>query len=248
MVLTPLPRVEYFPLVARRRAADVVLIEDPAVLEMLFDPLRYRIFRALVRPRSAPELAGEIGEPANRLYYHLRRLERGGLIRRAGERTAGNHVEALWGLAAREIKVSPKLDTSGFGEVAARAVLQNALDELLRAAAAAERGEFGVEDRDYHSDLSWVFGVLGPKRAREFQRRLAALVEEYLRTPDRDDPRRLQYGFLGVLMPVARVEEGDEKVGVPRAGSATANLPSARSGVAATTQQPFSSGSEEDAR
>jgi predicted transcriptional regulator len=57
-----------------------LVVSDPTVLETLYDPLRYRLFRLLEEPRSVPELAAEVGVAANRLYYHVRRLVQSGLI------------------------------------------------------------------------------------------------------------------------------------------------------------------------
>lgn len=51
------------------------------VHKALADPLRIRLLEWLMeRPRSARELAGCAGLPADRLYYHLGQLEHAGLI------------------------------------------------------------------------------------------------------------------------------------------------------------------------
>jgi DNA-binding transcriptional ArsR family regulator len=57
------------------------------VHKALADPLRIRLLEWLIEaPRSARELAGCAGLPADRLYYHLGQLEQAGLIEVAGYR------------------------------------------------------------------------------------------------------------------------------------------------------------------
>jgi DNA-binding transcriptional ArsR family regulator len=57
------------------------------VHKALADPLRIRILEWLSEePRSARQLAGCAGLPADRLYYHLGQLEQAGLIEVAGYR------------------------------------------------------------------------------------------------------------------------------------------------------------------
>ena len=57
------------------------------VHKALADPLRIRLLEWLIEaPRSARQLAGCAGLPADRLYYHLGQLEQAGLIEVAGYR------------------------------------------------------------------------------------------------------------------------------------------------------------------
>ena len=59
---------------AVERASEIDLLASPTRIEIV-DTLE-----ALGRPVSVAELAGELGRPADGLYYHLRQLARGGLI------------------------------------------------------------------------------------------------------------------------------------------------------------------------
>ncbi|SDR32280.1 helix-turn-helix domain-containing protein [Thermostaphylospora chromogena] len=68
------PRTEGRP----RRSA----ITTARVNRSLADPTRIRIFDALsAGPSTVSELAERLGLPADRLYYHLDRLEEGGIVR-----------------------------------------------------------------------------------------------------------------------------------------------------------------------
>jgi DNA-binding transcriptional ArsR family regulator len=87
------------------------------VHKALADPLRIRLLEWLWQtPRSARELAGCAGMPADRLYYHLRQLERAGLIEvTTYRRLAGGKAERVYAPAEAE----PPADDAGPEETAA---------------------------------------------------------------------------------------------------------------------------------
>ena len=74
------------------------------VHKALADPLRIRLVEWLMeRPRSARELAGCVGLPADRLYYHLAQLEQAGLIEVAEyRRLARGKAERVYAPAEAE--------------------------------------------------------------------------------------------------------------------------------------------------
>nr|WSX74884.1 winged helix-turn-helix domain-containing protein [Streptomyces sp. NBC_00899] len=74
------------------------------VHKALADPLRLRLLEALWDvPQSARELADRADLPADRLYYHLGRLEQAGLIEIAEYRPlAGGKVERVYAPAVTE--------------------------------------------------------------------------------------------------------------------------------------------------
>ncbi|MBO0785614.1 MAG: winged helix-turn-helix transcriptional regulator [Actinobacteria bacterium] len=87
------------------------------VHKALADPLRIRLLEWLWQtPRSARELAGCAGMPADRLYYHLRQLERAGLIEvTTYRRLADGKAERVYAPAEAE----PPADDAGPEETAA---------------------------------------------------------------------------------------------------------------------------------
>ncbi len=74
------------------------------VHKALADPLRIRLLEWLMEaPRSARQLAGCAGLPADRLYYHLGQLEQAGLIEVAEyRRLARGKVERVYAPAEAE--------------------------------------------------------------------------------------------------------------------------------------------------
>ena len=59
---------------------EVAVIDDPAVAGVSLDPMRSRLLAALAEPGSATTLAARVGLPRQKVNYHLRELERHGLV------------------------------------------------------------------------------------------------------------------------------------------------------------------------
>jgi DNA-binding transcriptional ArsR family regulator len=86
---------------------DVAVIEDPAVAEVTLDPMRSRLLAELVEPGSATMLAARIGLARQKVNYHLRELERHGLIELVEERKKGNVTERVLRATAASYVISP---------------------------------------------------------------------------------------------------------------------------------------------
>jgi DNA-binding transcriptional ArsR family regulator len=86
---------------------EVAVIDDPAAAEVSLDPVRARLLSELARPASATMLAGRLGLPRQRVNYHLRELERHGLVELAAERRKGNVTERLLQATASSYVISP---------------------------------------------------------------------------------------------------------------------------------------------
>jgi DNA-binding transcriptional ArsR family regulator len=167
----------------------------------LGDPLRIRLFQALWHgPRTAKELSAAVGLPPDRLYYHLRQLQRAGIVEVGEYRPLpGGKVERVY----RRADAEPPGDTSSPEEVAA--FLASVLDvtkaditAAFMAKAAGERREVYVaqgpmwlteeglaEFRRQLEDLHARFGSREPGGIAA--RALFALVDIEER-PERGDP------------------------------------------------------------
>jgi DNA-binding transcriptional ArsR family regulator len=86
---------------------DVAVIDDPAVAEISLDPMRARLLAELVEPGSATMLAARVGLARQKVNYHLRELERHGLIELVEERKKGNVTERVMRATARSYVISP---------------------------------------------------------------------------------------------------------------------------------------------
>ncbi|WP_433235202.1 ArsR/SmtB family transcription factor [Streptosporangium sp. CA-135522] len=86
---------------------DVAVIEDPAAAEVSLDPMRTRLLAELVEPASATMLAAKVGLPRQKVNYHLKALERHGLVELVEERRKGNVTERVMRATASSYVISP---------------------------------------------------------------------------------------------------------------------------------------------
>jgi DNA-binding transcriptional ArsR family regulator len=86
---------------------DLAVIEDPAAAGVSLDPVRARLLAALAQPGSATTLAARVGLTRQKVNYHLRALERHGLVELVEERKKGNMTERLLQATAASYLISP---------------------------------------------------------------------------------------------------------------------------------------------
>ncbi len=107
----------------------------------LADPLRLRLLEALWwHPQTAKELAELVGQPPDRLYYHLAQLEQAGLIEIAEyRRLPGGKVERVY----RPTEVEPPGDAATPEELThfLSAALEATQADIAAAGVAKEAGE-----------------------------------------------------------------------------------------------------------
>jgi DNA-binding transcriptional ArsR family regulator len=87
----------------------MLVIRDPAQAALLMQPDRIRLLEALVEPDSAAGLARRFSLPRQRLNYHLKELERAGLLELVEERRKGNCVERVVRATATAYAISPEV-------------------------------------------------------------------------------------------------------------------------------------------
>jgi DNA-binding transcriptional ArsR family regulator len=75
----------------------------------LLEPQRMRMLEMLASPDSASGLARRLELPRQQVNYHLRELERAGLVRLVEERRKGNCLERIMEATARSYLLSPDL-------------------------------------------------------------------------------------------------------------------------------------------
>ena len=92
-----------------KQQASVQVLDDPQALQVLGNPLRVQILEALREPASAAAVARQIGQPRQKVNYHLKELAGAGLVRQISERRVGNFVESIFQAVARSFLVSPEV-------------------------------------------------------------------------------------------------------------------------------------------
>jgi DNA-binding transcriptional ArsR family regulator len=86
---------------------DVAVIDDPEAAEVSLDPMRSRLLAELAEPGSASSLATTLGLPRQNVNYHLKALERHGLLELVEERRKGNMTERVLRATALSYVISP---------------------------------------------------------------------------------------------------------------------------------------------
>ena len=86
---------------------DIAVIEEAAAAEVSLDPVRARLLAELAEPASASMLAARVGLARQKVNYHLRALERHGLVELVEERRKGNMTERVMRATASSYVISP---------------------------------------------------------------------------------------------------------------------------------------------
>lgn len=92
-----------------KQQANIQVLEGSEALQVLGNPLRVQILEALREPSSAAAVARQIGQPRQKVNYHLKELEGAGLVRQIRERRVGNFVESIFQAVARSFLVSSEV-------------------------------------------------------------------------------------------------------------------------------------------
>jgi len=88
---------------------DVLYVEVAVQAGALLHPLRIEVLKKLAEPRSCPELAKELGETSQKIYYHVKILESAGLIEKVDERRVRGIMEGLYRARAKSYWLSSSL-------------------------------------------------------------------------------------------------------------------------------------------
>lgn len=88
---------------------DVFYIETVEQATTLLKPQRVELLKRLDEPRTCPELAGFFGQTPQKIYYHIKELEKAGLVVKTDERRVRGVVEGYYQAKARSYWLAPHL-------------------------------------------------------------------------------------------------------------------------------------------
>lgn len=88
---------------------DVFYIEEIEQATALLKPARLELLKRLDEPRTCPELADMLGDSAQKIYYHVKALEKVGLVEKVDERRVRGVVEGYYRAKARSYWLAPQL-------------------------------------------------------------------------------------------------------------------------------------------
>jgi DNA-binding transcriptional ArsR family regulator len=176
-------------------------------LRALSNPLRVVVLRLLKeRERSVKEMCELLGETSTRLYYHVRELERAGLVRHVRTETRDGSVLKFYRTTAMVLTIPFEVLHDNPGSPEARVAVSVEASSLERAARdvrlALTEHVAELSDDDYF--VGRFFVRTTRERAREYIRRLDALHREFLDQDDDDGP--IRYTITSALVPVGPAE------------------------------------------
>ncbi|HEX6312495.1 MAG TPA: helix-turn-helix domain-containing protein [Acidimicrobiia bacterium] len=162
-------------------AGRVHVVDDIDSLQSLCHPLRVRILEALREAASAAAVARGVGESRQRVNYHLKELERAGLVEPVGERRTGNFVEMLYRSVAESFVVSPQVAWSDPRRVEALRH-QHSLEKLVTVGERLQRDAVSLLDRAAFDAEEIASATVEADVHFADERARAAFLAEYLET------------------------------------------------------------------
>jgi len=164
-----------------RRLKGDVKIEDTGALRALAHPARLAVVDELYQgaERTSSELAELTGLSASAMSYHLRSLERWGIVERGTARDDGR--ERPWRAAGRTLEFDPETISTAAVDVVAGTTFQHLRDEFRRWATTEETEPKAWRDL---AGVSRAYLWLTEEEASEFDSELGAVLKKY--TGDRD--------------------------------------------------------------
>jgi DNA-binding transcriptional ArsR family regulator len=114
---------------------DVLLIDDAGRADVLVRPGRAELLQRMVEPRSCGVLAQQLGTTPQKVHYHVKALERAGLVEQVSSQKVRGFTEASYQAAARSYWLSPRLVQRLGGELrtkesTSRGFLLNLAEEM----------------------------------------------------------------------------------------------------------------------
>lgn len=167
----------------------VEVIQDVNAAAAMLSPLRLQLLKRLSEPDSASGLSRELGMPRQRLNYHLRELEKAGLVELVEERRKGNCMERVVRATARSYLISPEvLGTLGDTPEEARdrfssaymvAVLAQSLKDVAVLRSRAKAANQKLSTLTVQSEIRFATPAKRNEFAEELASEVTRLVAKY---------------------------------------------------------------------
>ena len=175
-----------------RAQASLEVVRGPDRAALILQKTRRQVLAHLHQPDSAAGLARKLGLPRQRLNYHLRELEREGLVELVEERRKGNCIERVVRATAQSYVISPEAlgalaslgaDANAAGDRLSAAYLMTAAAATLRDVATlderAKREGTRIATLTIHTDVRFANAAARAAFAGELGDLLNALVAKY---------------------------------------------------------------------
>lgn len=193
-------------------------VDNTAGAAALLNPLRLQILERLREPDSASGLSRLMKMPRQKLNYHLRELEKHGLIEPVEERKRGNCVERIVRATARHYLISPEalgnLATDPaqiqdrFSSTYLVAVAARAIRDLAALREQAEKAGKKLATFTLETEVKFATATEQHAFSEELANAVAKLVTKY---HDEKSPGGRRYKFLVGSYPAITKKEKEKK-------------------------------------
>lgn len=202
---------------------DYYDIESIEQMRAIADELRVRICELLAQqPMTATQVGDALGVAPAKVHYHVRELERVGLVKLVFTREKSGILEKYYRSVAKSTRVPASLLQSVPQDemlTAINAIGQSAVTGFVRATnqAIAEQAEQGSVMLDMATATLWVT----PELSKQFDAELVALTQKYAQRRDVEGEQELSFFHLYYSPRASAPPEDAATTGSQRAASAS---------------------------
>ena len=184
-------------------------VRDADALRALNHPTRVELLERLREPASAAEVARQLGQPRQRVNYHLKALDEAGLVEKVGTRRHGNFIESLYRATAGAFVIAPEVAWSDPRRMEALR-RDHSLNALVEIGARLQHDAAALLDGAAFDDQKIASAAVAAETHFESAEDRAAFLREYLKATraliDKYGGRR-GAGYRVVLAVHPKVEE-----------------------------------------
>jgi predicted ArsR family transcriptional regulator len=175
-------------------------VHDPRQLRALTSPRRQEIVLVLERlgEASIKEVAVEMNVAPDALYYHIRMLEKVGLVLKSSKRQAVTRAEQAYRLPARKLNIAYDTADHESGKLLYDAVATTLRESARQARRAISEGYIDPGKRDLQAHRASV--VLTRKAYAEVRRHMRAIQE--LVDSQKTNRRGKRYAITQLICPL----------------------------------------------
>ena len=208
---------------ASEKTSALVAVATPQGARALLHPLRARLLSLALEPSSATELARRLALPRQRVNYHVRELERAGLLRTAGRRRRRNLIEQRYVATARSYVLAPGLlgplapDWRSIEDTASPdyllALAEQVRSDVTRASEEAAAAEERLSTMSVKAQFRFATPGQRTRFAEEVRRALVEVIARHTSPDTREDGRPGRgrpYRLVLACYPVASQGELEE--------------------------------------
>lgn len=190
-------------------------VTDPEALKSLAIPERVKILELFedLEPRTAKQIATELGENAARLHYHVKELVRVGLLEQVDTRVKGSIVEKYYEPVAKVIQVKLQLMIEENAQQLSDVMFtpfRTTEKDLMRTL-----NHFVASDHDVRKEYkdTFAFNITEFYLNQEERNQLVSEISELLQKYKglKNESGRRKFKFFDVLFPLTPADPADDQ-------------------------------------